>query len=160
MRRSVAILLALAGFPEVALAQETPTLIGPSLRTSAIDTSLRFYTEGLGMVVMAKLPRGAGSEVILGFSKEHPQPGIILLGDGKATGARIVQGNGLSRIVLRVPDLDGMSNRLKKSGYAPSAIHDVARGYRMMTVADPDGYTFEMVEQKRPTPEPNHAPQQ
>ena len=160
MRRLVAILLALAGFPAVASAQETPTLIGPSLRTSAIDVSLRFYIEGLGMVVMAKLPRGAGSEVILGFSKDHPQPGIILLGDGKTTSARIVQGNGLSRIVLRVPNLDAMFGRLKKAGYAPSAINEVARGYRMMTVADPDGYIFEMVEQRRPAPEPNHAPQQ
>jgi len=160
VRRSVAILLALAGFPVVASAQETPTLIGPSLRTSAIDVSLRFYTERLGMVIVAKLPRGAGSEVILGFSKEHPQPGIILLGDGNSASARIVQGNGLSRIVLRVPDLDAMSDRLKNGGYAPSPIRDVARGYRMMTVADPDGYIFEMVEQRRPAAEPNHAPQQ
>jgi len=160
VRRLVTVLLALAVVPTVAVAQDSPTLIGPSLRTSAIDVSLRFYIEGLGMVVAAKLPRGAGSEVILGFSKDHPQPGIILLGDGKTTSARIVQGNGLSRIVLRVPNLDAMSGRLKKAGYAPSAINDVVRGYRMMTVADPDGYIFEMVEQRRPAPEPNHAPQQ
>jgi catechol 2,3-dioxygenase-like lactoylglutathione lyase family enzyme len=159
VRRFLAALVVLAA-PSLAAAQEAPTLIGPSLRTSAIDVSLRFYTEGLGMVVVAKLPRGTGSEIILGFSKEHPQPGIILLGDGKTASARIVQGNGLSRIVLRVPDLNAMSDRLKKAGYAPSVIRDVARGYRMMTVTDPDRYTFEVVEQKRPVQEPNHAPQQ
>ena len=155
MKRIAAVLLALAAMP--AMAQETPTLIGPSLRTSAIETSLRFYTAGLGMVVVAEIPRGAERKVILGFSKERPQPGIILLGDGKR-GTKIVQGNGLSRIALRVHDLGAMATRLKAAGYAPSPIRDVFAGYRMATVTDPDGYVFELVE-RRATPEASHAPQ-
>ncbi|UVO52648.1 VOC family protein [Sphingomonas sp. SUN039] len=155
MRRIAALLLAVAAIP--ATAQELPTLIGPSLRTSTIDTSLRFYTAGLGMVVVAEIPRGTAREIILGFSKEHPQPGIILLNEGKS-GAKIVQGNGLSRIALRVPDLDAIAARLKAAGYAPSPIRDVMKGYRIMTIADPDGYLFELVE-RRISPEPSHAPQ-
>jgi catechol 2,3-dioxygenase-like lactoylglutathione lyase family enzyme len=139
-----AALLALIAAP--AVAQETPTLIGPSLRTSAIDVSRRFYPKGLGMVVVTTIPRGPGREVILGFSKDRPQPGIILLSDGKNLRARIMQGNGLSRIILRVPNLQVIADRLKAAGFTPSPIRDVAKGYRLMTVADPDRYMFELVE--------------
>lgn len=98
------------------------------------------------MVVVTTIPRGPGREVILGFSKDRPQPGIILLSDGKNLRARIMQGNGLSRIVLRVPNLQVIADRLKAAGFTPSPIRDVAKGYRLMTVADPDRYMFELVE--------------
>ena len=79
MRMRAAIALALMAAP--IMAQETPSLIAASLRSSNMDASLRFYTEGLGMVVAHRMPLAKGQEVILGFSKERPQPGIVLVSD-------------------------------------------------------------------------------
>ena len=151
MRMRAAIALALMAAP--IMAQETPLLIAASLRSSNMDASLRFYTEGLGMVVAHRMPLAKGQEVILGFSKERPQPGIVLVSDTTTgIGAKVVHGDGFRQIVLRVSDIQTLSDRLAKAGYRPSPIRDVAMGYRMMIATDPDGYRYELVESRRPAP--------
>ena len=151
MRMRAAIALALVAAP--IMAQETPSLIAASLRSSNMDASLRFYTEGLGMVVAHRMPLAKGQEVILGFSKERPQPGIVLVSDTTTgVGAKVVHGDGFRQIVLRVSDIQILSDRLTKAGYPPSPIRDVAMGYRMMIATDPDGYRYELVESRRAVP--------
>ena len=151
MKLRAAIALVLTAVP--AMAQETPSLIATTLRSSNMDASLRFYTEGLGMVVAHRMPLAKGQEVILGFSKEHPQPGIVLVSDTvSGIGAKVVHGDGFRQIVLRVSDIQILSDRLTKAGYPPSPIRDVDMGYRMMIATDPDGYRYELVESRRPVP--------
>ncbi len=156
MKRAVALTLALAALP--AAAQEAPSLIGTTLRSSDMEASLRFYTEGLGMMVAHKMPLAKGQEIILGFSKERPQPGIVLVSDETSgKGTKVIPGDGFRRIVVRVPDIQAMSKRLTKAGYPPSPIRDVAMGYRMMIATDPDGYRYELVESRRQAQDPNHV---
>ena len=151
MKWYAATALALLAVP--AFAQQATLMIGPALRSSNMGASLRFYTEGLGMVVAHKMPLAKGQEIILGFSKERPDSSIVLVSDATSgISAKVVQGDGLRRIVLRVSDIQALSDRLTRAGYSPSSIRDVAMGYRMMIVTDPDGYRYELVESHHKAP--------
>jgi catechol 2,3-dioxygenase-like lactoylglutathione lyase family enzyme len=146
MIRALAV-LALAFAMPVLAGTPSVSLIGPALRASNEGQSLAFYTKGLGMVVAHSMDGKEVREVILGFSKEKPQPGIILLFDRNTTAPKpIVQGYAYSRTVLRVSDIDAMATQLISAGYAPTPIRDVTAGYRMMLVTDPDGYRYEIVQ--------------
>lgn len=132
-----------------AFAQEAPSIIGAALNSGNIEASRRFYTEGLGMGIGHEIKKAQGREIILGFNNMHMQPGIIILSDGTSAKAKqITQGNGLSRIALRVPHIELLAAQLNRTGYAATPIREVAMGYRMMLVTDPDSYRYELVESR------------
>lgn len=121
-------------------------LMGPVLFVSDVARSVRFY-EALGLRVGMQMGPPQRHETILTFGGDPRNPGIILLSDNTAkTPALIEHGHGYDRTVLRIGDLSAVATRLQAAGFAPTPIRDVAMGYRMMTAHDPDGYTFEMVE--------------
>ncbi len=152
MRLLLATALALSSVSAAAQTVSPVTsLIGPALRVSDPARAIRFYTEGLGMVVAMQMDAAKMKEIMLGFSKELPQPGLILLVDREAKTPRAVtHGSGFNRIILRAADIDALSARLKSAGYTPSTIRNVTKGYRMMTVSDPDGYQYEIVQAGAP----------
>ena len=147
-----AALLAFSSAPALAeapAAQPAPAgaLIGPALHVGNVARSLRFYVDGLGLKVGMQMGPPQRYETILTFGGNPSDPGIILLSDetGAAVPA-IVQGNGFDRTVLRMPDLAATAARLRAAGFAPGDIREVAMGYRMMMVTDPDGYKYELVQ--------------
>lgn len=155
MRMLCTIALGLLASP--VLAQEAPSMIGTALNTGNIEASLRLYTDGLGMVIGHEMPQAQGREFILSFSKTRMQPGIMMLSDAKAgKTAQIKQGNGLSHIVLRAPNIELLAAQLKNSGYAPTPICGAAMGCRMMMVTDPDDYRYELVESRGAKKENTH----
>lgn len=123
-------------------------LIGPALRSTDLDRSIKFYTSGLGMVVATKLALGSVTEVILSFGGGREQSVILLYKDetpGKSP--PVAHGNGFGRVVLRVPDATALSTRLVAAGYQVSDIrnHSV-NNMKVFWVADPDGYKYEITE--------------
>jgi catechol 2,3-dioxygenase-like lactoylglutathione lyase family enzyme len=121
-------------------------LMSPALRCSDCERSLRFYTQGLGMVEMGRVNLKDVTEIILGFSKDAAHPGIMLIQRKDAGAAPAIElGNGYQRTVLRVDDLQALADRLKAAGYATGPIGGGAT-YRILMIQDPDGYRYEVVE--------------
>lgn len=153
MRAALAALALLAAGASPALAQEAAparaagAIIGPVLNVTDIARTLRFYTDGLGMSLNMTLGAENRKEYMLGFGADPSKPGIILLHDGTvAEHPALVHGTAYERLVVRIADLDALAARLDASGIAHGAIRDVAMGYRMMMVTDPDGYHLELVQ--------------
>jgi catechol 2,3-dioxygenase-like lactoylglutathione lyase family enzyme len=132
---------------------EAGSLIGPVMFVTSIERSLKFYTDGLGMTLNMKMGPDARREYMIGFGADPRKPGMILLHDDTpgAPPQLAAQAHGYDRTVLRITDLDALAARLTAAGFAHGGIHDVAMGYRMMMVTDPDGYKLELV-QIRPRP--------
>lgn len=147
-----AALLAATAVPAFAEAPTAPpalvgALIGPALHVGNVERSLRFYVDGLGMRVGIKMGPPHRRETILGFGGDPTSAGIILLFDETAAAPpAIAQSNGFDRVVLRMIDLTATAARLRAAGFTSGEIHDVAMGYRMMLVTDPDGYKYELVQ--------------
>ena len=127
-------------------------MIGPGLRATDLDRSIKFYTNGLGMVEMTRLVHGSVTEVMLGFKGSRTPPIIMLFKDaapGKSP--PIVLGNGFGRVMLRVSDAAALSARLTAVGYATSEVHDEpANHVKVFWVDDPDGYRYEITERSTP----------
>jgi lactoylglutathione lyase len=121
-------------------------MMSPALRCSDCDRSVAFYTQGLGMVEMGRVKLKDATEIILGFSKDPVQPGIMLI-DRKVGGgaAAIEHGNGYQRTVLRVADLQAVADRLEAAGHAPGPVTN-SGPYHILMIRDPDGYRYELVE--------------
>ena len=121
-------------------------MISPALRCSDPERSVKFYTQGLGMVEMGRVNLKEVTEIILGFSKDPCQPGIMLIkrkDDGAAPMMDL--GNGYQRTVLRVPNLQAVADRLKAAGYETGPTMG-SGPYRILMIKDPDGYRYELVE--------------
>lgn len=130
--------------PAPAAAPPRLSLLGAMLHVTDVARELAFYRDGLGMALAMTLPAGNATEYMLRFDGDPAAPGIILLHDPAQ--AALSHGNGFSRLVLRVSDLDALAARLDAAGYAHVPIRDVAHGYRMMMVTDPQGYRLELVQ--------------
>jgi catechol 2,3-dioxygenase-like lactoylglutathione lyase family enzyme len=123
------------------------SMIGVALNVANIDKELAFYTEGLGMQMKAKIPQGQKFEYILGFSADPASPSLLLMHDTAATApASIQHGNGYSRLVVSVPDVDATAARLASQGYSPGEVREVPGGYRITIATDPEGYKLELVQ--------------
>jgi catechol 2,3-dioxygenase-like lactoylglutathione lyase family enzyme len=126
------------------------SIIGPVLNVSDAARSRAFYVDGLGMIVRMTMGRPERRETMLGFGTDPAAPGLILLSDETPHRPRaITHGTGYERLVLRMTDLAATHDRLRAQGYHPEPIRDVAMGYRMMLVTDPDGYKLELVERRK-----------
>jgi catechol 2,3-dioxygenase-like lactoylglutathione lyase family enzyme len=154
--RSATVLTALCalGLAAPAFAQSTavspaaaPTgaLLGTVIHVSDVPGSLRFYVDGLGMSVSTTLELTKVTETMLGFDADPAKPRLILL-SSRTDRQPIEHAHGFDRVVMRMTDLDATAARLRTAGFAPSPIRNVAHGYRMMTVTDPDGYEYELVQ--------------
>jgi len=124
------------------------TMIGPALRSTDLERSIKFYTSGLGMTVVRGIPLGSSTEVILSFGGRPEQPLILLYKDatpGKSP--PIEHGNGFGRVVLRVSDATALSAQLVAAGYQPGEAHaNSVNHIKVFWVSDPDGYKYEIAE--------------
>ena len=122
------------------------SLLAPALNVADPARELAFYRDGLGMILATTRKVSTGTEYILGFAGAGvDQPGLILQ-DHPAQRSALVPGTAFNRLVLRATDLAGTAARLERLGYAHDPIRNVAKGYRVMTLRDPDGYRIELVE--------------
>jgi catechol 2,3-dioxygenase-like lactoylglutathione lyase family enzyme len=116
------------------------------MRSSNLERSIRFYTAGLGMVVLQKLVSGPVTEVILGFQGRKDQPALIVFQtQGPGGSLPVEHGNSDTKVVLGVPDVHAVAARMASLGYAASDIHQNGV-YKILIAHDPDGYKYEIVE--------------
>lgn len=146
----IAALLGFAAIVPGSVAAQTPVpeaapqIAGPVLIVTDLERSIRFYTEGLGLQVASRLPGKPGPGAVLTAPGTARTPFILLR--QRSPEARsappLALGDGLSRIMIRVPDAAQAARRLKDAGYS---VPDAA-GKQIFFVSDPDGYRFEIMQ--------------
>lgn len=144
-------LSAIASNPAQAEAPASPpaasAIMGVAINVVNIDKELAFYTEVLGMKLKAKRASGTKNEYILGFDADPASPSLLLMHDTAPSGpASIQHGNGYSRLVVSVSDLDAIVTRLTSAGYSHDGVHEAPGGYRIAVATDPEGYRLELVQ--------------
>jgi catechol 2,3-dioxygenase-like lactoylglutathione lyase family enzyme len=123
-----------------------PSVMSTGMRSSNLEGSIRFYTEGLGMIVVTKLVSGSVTEVILGFQGKSDQPGLIVFQTkGADESLPVEHGNADTKVVLGVADIAAVAARLTSAGYPVGDIHQNGL-YKTLIAHDPDGYKYEIVE--------------
>lgn len=121
-----------------------PQIAGPVLMVTDLERSIRFYTEGLGLQVASRLPGKPGPGAVLTAPGSARTPFILLRQRSPEVRSAppLALGDGLSRIMIRVPDAAQAAARLKDAGYS---VPD-AEGKLIFFVSDPDGYRFEIMQ--------------
>jgi catechol-2,3-dioxygenase len=152
--RAVALVLAATPLPMLAQARDGTTartpvqaaLMAPGLRVTDIGRSTRFYEIALGLVPATTLHHGPVTEVMLCADTRAGRLAIILMRD-ETPGASppMDLGNGLRKIVMRVPDLAAVITRMKAAGYPVGEIRSSKSGPSVLMIQDPDGYGYELV---------------
>ena len=149
--------------PAATAAAETPVaaaslggMVGPGLYVTDPERSLRFYTQGLGMLLRMRFGTPGKPDMVVGFGPNPLDAGIMLLSDKDSTPPRRIEhGHGFDRIALRVADLREINARLQAAGFTPGKIQIVHGAIQMMIVTDPDGYRLELIDSK---PAPRQSP--
>src|SRR4030081_124140 len=102
--------------PQAAPAGPWPSVMSTGMRSSNLERSIRFYTEGLGMIVLTKLVSGPVTEVILGFQGKRDRPGLIVFQTkGADESLPVEHGNADTKVVLGVADIAAVAARLSSA---------------------------------------------
>ena len=124
------------------------TVMATTLPSSDLDTSIAFYTKGLGLVSRGLVEM---SDVI-----EAPLmlPGggtYLILLKQKEAGTTAEPRGPLSRVILAVPDIKALAARLSAAGYQLTGeIKQMpAYGVSVGHLLDPDGNHIELVQRTR-----------
>lgn len=121
------------------------TMMAASIPSSDIERSLDFYTKGLGLTAAGRVEMGTVIEVPLML----PGGGAwLLLQHPKSAQTPLPVRSGLNRIVLIVPDLKALQQRLESAGYAFKRPINEMPQYRVAVahVEDPDGNHIELIQ--------------
>lgn len=125
-----------------------PRITHVAYYVSDIDRALDFYVGVLGLVEQMRIPLSDGEhEVVLGFP-EGRGGGLILMWNTKRE-APYQLGDGYSRFVLNVSDVDGAVAQLEAQGTPIVSRPADAGPARYAMVTDPDGYTIELLQLRR-----------
>ena len=110
-----------------------------------IDRALAFYVGTLGLKEQLRLPLGKGvHEVVLGYP-DNKGAGLILMWNTAKT-APYPLGEGYSRFVLNVSDLDAALAYLVAKDVKVTQSATQAGSMKYAFVQDPDGYTVELLQ--------------
>jgi lactoylglutathione lyase len=133
-------------------AARQPRLLHSMVRVQHVDTSIRFYTEGLGMKVLGRFDvevrRSTG--VFLGFG-DYDTGGVLELVDKWDERGPYTHGTGYGHVAIGVPDIGATVARLAALGAAIIAPPKVLirGGPAVAFVRDPDGYEIELIQTRR-----------
>jgi catechol 2,3-dioxygenase-like lactoylglutathione lyase family enzyme len=121
-----------------------PQIAGPVLMVTDLERSLKFYTDGLGLQVASRLPGKPGPGAVLTARGTAGSPFILLRQRGTevSNASPIAIGEGLSRVMIQVPDAAQAAARLNAAGFN---IPNLA-GKRIFFATDPDGYRYEIMQ--------------
>lgn len=140
----------------------SPTsLVGTVITVADPERELAFYRDAFGLTLGMTLDHGSRREYMLRFGDDARAAGLILLHDsapgaapGPHHGTQPV--SGFDRLVLRVADLDALVARLDRLGRPHDPVRDAGHGYRVLTLADPEGTRLEVI-QPAASPSPTGA---
>jgi len=126
-----------------------PRILHTAYFVADIERSMKFYCNVLGMKELQRFDLGDGvQEVILGFP-DSKGGGVILMWNTQRS-TPYQHGDGYSRFVMLVSDLDATLAHLVANGTTISKQPTEVGALRYIMVKDPDGYTIEMMQMKRP----------
>lgn len=113
-----------------------------------VDRALAFYVGMLGMQEQARFPIGGGvNEVVLTFPESKASSLVLMFRDERA--APVVHGDGYSRFVIRVSDIDGAVATLVERGVRLQTPPTDVGSLRYAMIRDPDGYLIELLQLRR-----------
>jgi lactoylglutathione lyase len=150
--RMSALLLAigftLVGSPLLKAAEPSPRLSYVALNVLDEKRSLDFYVGILGMSERRRIvPNAAFKEILLGFTQSPNDPGVLLVVRASRDKPYEI-GDGFSRFILNVGNLDAMAKHLADAGIKfvrpITEVKDPPLRYAMLK--DPDGYLIELVQ--------------
>ena len=122
-----------------------PRITYVTYNVANVDRALAFYVGVLGMQEQMRFPIGGGvNEVVLGFP-DSKAAGLILMFKDEA-GAPVVHGDGYSRFVIRVSDIDGAVRALEANGVVMQTPPTDTGALRYAMFRDPDGYLIELLQ--------------
>lgn len=125
-----------------------PRITFVTYNVANVERALAFYVGVLGMQEQMRFPIGGGiNEVVLGFP-DSKASGVILMWKDEG-GAPVVHGDGYSRFVIRVSDIDGAVAFLRSRGIALETLPTDVGSLRFAMIRDPDGYLIELLQVKR-----------
>ena len=126
-----------------------PRILHTAYFVEDIERSMKFYCNVLGMNELQRFDLGDGvQEVILGFP-DSKGAGVILMWNTKRS-TPYQYGDSYSRFVMMVSDLDAALAHLLANGTTISKQPTEVGGLRYIMAKDPDGYTIEVLQLKRP----------
>jgi lactoylglutathione lyase len=130
------------------LAALKPRLLHVAYHVSDIERAKAFYVGVLGLKETMTIPLGNGlQEVILAFP-DAPGAGVILMWNTQAGSTR-VHGDGYSRFVLQVSDVEAAMQLLAKHDTPVVTPITAAGPFKYAMVKDPDGYVIELLQMIR-----------
>ena len=118
------------------------------IRVGDLETSIRFYTEALGMQLLRKkdYPGGEFTLAFVGYGPEEQSAVIELTHNWGTTGYDL--GSGFGHIAIETEDIEGACNRVREcGGQVTREPGPMKHGTTVIAfVKDPDGYTIEFIE--------------
>jgi len=125
-----------------------PRLSYVSYHVADRERAVAFYVGVLGMKEQARLELGNGvHEIVLGYA-DAPGAALILMWDEKRTEPYRL-GDGFSRLIVRVSDVDRAMQELAKHDVVVVKEATDTGSLRYSLIKDPDGYVVEFLQFKR-----------
>jgi lactoylglutathione lyase len=126
-----------------------PRILHTAYFVAGIERSLKFYRDVLGMKELQRFDLGEGvHEVVMNFP-ESKGGGVILMWNLNRK-SDYVRGDGYSRFVMSVSDLDAAIKHLTQHGVQFSKGRTEVGGMAYCMAKDPDGYVIELLQFSRP----------
>jgi lactoylglutathione lyase len=124
-----------------------PQVLHVAYHVADIERALGFYVGVLGLKETMRIPLGKNlSEVILSFPETKSAGVILMWNTDRPKTTPIAIGEGYSRFVLRVSDVEAGFAHLVKHN-APVVTPVTTHGnLKYAMVKDPDGYVIELLE--------------
>lgn len=121
------------------------TMMGAAVPCSDLERSIAFYTKGLGMTLGGRMEMGTVTEAPLMFPGGGP---YLILMKPKAEETALPVRDQLSRIILAVPDVKALEERLNAAGYHLTRPIAEEPKFRVAVgvLVDPDGNYLELVQ--------------
>jgi catechol 2,3-dioxygenase-like lactoylglutathione lyase family enzyme len=125
-----------------------PRIAYVAYHVADIERALKFYVDALGLKEQMRFPLGNGEqEVVLGYP-DSKGAGVILMWNTERK-TPYQAGDGYSRFVLTVSDLDAALAQLARHDTRIATPPTDAGPMRYAIVLDPDGYSIELLQFKR-----------
>lgn len=122
-----------------------PRILHTAYFVADIERALKFYRDVLGLQEQQRFELADGvKEVILAYP-EGKGAGVILMWDTQRA-APYQHGDGYSRFVMMVSDLDAAVRHLQAHGVKFSKQVTAVKGLRYCMIKDPDGYEIEVLQ--------------
>lgn len=132
--------------PSTARMQEfKPRIIHVAYHVSDIERALRFYVGTLGLEERMRMKLGNGlHEVVLGYP-DGKGSGLILMWNTDRN-APYTLGEGYSRLILHVSDVDAALRYLVEKNVQVTQEATQAGKLKYAMIKDPDGYLIELLQ--------------